>query len=286
MRSDYITLDSFNLLQSHIPIGAKATGFRLDDVFFNIDRGDHTASYPDEPKLLINAGGHFFWVKLDENGQPNLTHREKGAPAVEPVEDASTLNELEGYFRRVVQHIAAITNTTSNPKPETNWAALQLLLQALFAETPEDQRRQVFHDVKQALEEAQAYVADHAQTLALRGITKPFARLYVVALADALLKLGVAVELDWNAGAEAAHAGVAGLLATLPGDFALPETNPSLNTAAAVAQLRQRLAAKGLALMNLDIDSDAYVLLLIKKTAAGEISALAKQCAVVLTLAG
>lgn len=128
-----------------------------------------------------------------------------------------------------------------------------------------------------AIDDAGAYVAEHADRLDNRGIDEPFPLLPWIALIDALADHGLLAEVDWKEAADE----IAGQLRALGSAPSADElwtslAQSELPTHEFLETAGGRLLGTGTALAVLDIESDCYPLVLLPATRADDLVASAK----------
>ncbi|GED72247.1 hypothetical protein BRE01_59490 [Brevibacillus reuszeri] len=139
----------------------------------------------------------------------------------------------------------------------------------------------VVMEVMQALDHPEMYVEQWGDRLDNRGIHEPIPELAWFALVDALDDLGLVFEINWKLDAENILFAVHSLLDRrgwlLPAEDRRLEQAISLegHTYQHLRELHQWLRPHGIVLGNLDINSDCYVLILVKEDDREEIEQLA-----------
>jgi len=139
----------------------------------------------------------------------------------------------------------------------------------------------VVGEVVQALDHPELYLEQWEERLDNRGIDEPILDLAWIALVDALDELGLAWEIDWKQDAETILFAVGSLLDCR--GWLLPATDRRLEQAISqdsytfdlLGELHKWLRPHGIVLGHLDINSDSYVLIVVKEDECEEIERLA-----------
>lgn len=142
-------------------------------------------------------------------------------------------------------------------------------------------RDDVVGKVVQAWEEPELYVEQWGDRLANRGIEEPIPELAWIALVDALDELGLVREIDWKQDVETILFAVNSLLDHR--GWLLPAADRRLEQAIRLeshtyenlGELHDWLQPHGIVLGHLDINSDCYVLIVVKEEECKEIEQLA-----------
>jgi len=140
----------------------------------------------------------------------------------------------------------------------------------------------VASEVVQALDHPELYVEQWADRLANRGIEEPIPELAWIALVDALDEQGLVWEVDWKADAKDILFAVHSLLDRR--GWHQPAADRQLEQAVRsgshtydhLCKLHESLRPHGIVLGNLDINSDSYVLIVVREEEVEEIQQLAK----------
>ena len=138
----------------------------------------------------------------------------------------------------------------------------------------------VVGEVVQGLDHPESYVEQWEERLDNRGIEEPIPDLAWIALVDALDELGLVWEIDWKQDAETILFAVGSLLDRR--GWLLPAADRRLDqvisqssyTYDLLGELHKWLRPHGIILGHLDINSDSYVLIVIKEDECGEIERL------------
>lgn len=139
----------------------------------------------------------------------------------------------------------------------------------------------VVGEVVQAWDHPELYVEQWGDRLENRGIYEPIPDLAWIALVDALDELGLVWEIDWKQEAETILFAVGSLLDRR--DWLLPAADRGLeqaicfesHTYESLGELHEWLRPHGIVLGHLDINSDSYVLIVVKEEECKEIEQLA-----------
>ncbi|MFP3392788.1 DUF6630 family protein [Brevibacillus sp. SIMBA_040] len=142
----------------------------------------------------------------------------------------------------------------------------------------------VVGEVVLALDQPELYVEQWEERLDNRGIQGPIPDLAWIALVDALDQLGLVWENDWKQDAETILFAVGSLLDRR--GWLLPAADRQLEQAIShdsytfdlLGELHKWLRPHGIILGHLDINSDSYVLIVVKEDECGEIERLAATC--------
>lgn len=140
----------------------------------------------------------------------------------------------------------------------------------------------VVGEVVQALDHPELYVEQWEDRLANRGIEEPIPELAWIALVDALDEQGLVWEIDWKADVEDILFAVHSLLDRR--GWLQPAADRQLEQAVRsgshtydhLCKFHESLRPHGIVLGNLDIDSDSYVLIVVREEEGEEVQQLAK----------
>lgn len=130
---------------------------------------------------------------------------------------------------------------------------------------PEDPAYEV--EVRLALEDCAGYVERFREQLQGRGITKPEPGLPWIALVDGLWSRKKLVEIDWREAPEEIIEQLDPLLdeyGSRPNRWEWADQEEDWDTEAFLLEIGRTIAADGLALACIDIESDSYPLLIVK----------------------
>ncbi|MFE1625302.1 DUF6630 family protein [Brevibacillus reuszeri] len=139
----------------------------------------------------------------------------------------------------------------------------------------------VVGEVVLALDHPELYVEQWEERLDNRGIEAPIPDLAWIALVDALDQLGLVWEIDWKQDAQTILFAVGSLLDRR--GWLLPAADRRLEQAIShdnytfdlLGELHKWLRPHGIVMGHLDINSDSYVLIIVREDECGEIERLA-----------
>jgi hypothetical protein len=281
MKSSIITKQRFNTILAAIPNDGDAIGLDREGVYYIVKKeksGERRGKpYTNPPRIQISDDHQRFWIERID-GQLRATYDPNGGFTQTSIDDGASLSTLEQYFEKLEGHlqiVAAKRRGAASPRSDLTMDDLQAFLRLLLPWCDEAQRSEVEHAVRSAVDAPQRYVRDHLDHLARRGIRHPTRHLHVIALVDALQAVGAAAEIDWNAGGKMIHSRASRLAAPY-GISIDPVTGGSnCSTLEILRRIGRHLSTKGYDLATIDIDSDAYVLIVVPAPASREVKALA-----------
>lgn len=268
MESKRITLERFEAVVDAVPHNTLGMGYTLGAVSYIVARGrsgtHHGAPYEKPAHILIKTPEKRFRVEATD-GEPALACDPTGGFDFAPITKEDVLRELEGHIAALIAHIDDLRGQQETEIVATRASApadVEACVAALLPTRDAAEHEGVARAVMQALTDPQAYVAAHRAALARRGIERPIPHLHIIALADAMIHLGAAAEVDWNADAETVCWRVSNLAyrQDLGVTVRAVPSDPKLQTHEVLGELAAVLDAQGCALSTIDTASDAYVL--------------------------
>jgi hypothetical protein len=286
MQSDVITPARFHAILNAIPKNADGDGLKRDAVYYSYAR-EKSGVYKGQPytkpaHIQINAQDKRFWVEWVDQAL-RLTYDPAGKFNPISIDQAVTLRELEGHFRALEGHLQIIAHqqqASAPAKPGLARDDLKRFIQHVLPWGDAVQRAQVEQAIMLACQSPRQYIQAHAAQLARRGIHAPAPHLHVIALVDTLQALGAAAEVDWKADHETVLWHVSRIAHHL-GIFLEPVADaPALSTLESLQKISQDLSARHHVLITVDIDADAYVLLIVPAPSYPKVRALADKIGV------
>jgi hypothetical protein len=285
MKSSIITEQRFNTILAAIPNDGDAIGLDREGVYYIVKKeksGVHKGKpYTNPPRIQISDGRQRFWIERID-GQLRATCDPSGgftqASIDASIDDGASFSTLERYFQELEGHLkiaAAKRRGAASSRSDLTMEDLRAFLRLSLPWCGEAQRSEVERAVRSAVDAPQQYVRDHLDHLARRGIRQPTRHLHVIALVDALQAIGAAAEIDWKAGGETiyAHASQLTMKLGISLNPAIEElTYPTLEI---LRRIDAHLSARGHRLITIDIDADAYVLLVVSNIVYPDLQALA-----------
>ena len=283
MNSNIITQERFHAILNAIPKNADGTGFKRDDVYYSYAR-EKSGVYQGRPytkpaHIKIDTQDKRFWIEwIDQTLR--FTYDPTGGFDPIPLDQETTLRELEGHLRALEGHLQIIASkrqASTAAQPNLDRDALNRFIRHVLPWGTSAQRAQVTQAVMLAHQSPQQYVQAHAAQLARRGIHAPTRHLHVIALVDALQALDAAAEVDWKADHETVLWHVSRLARPFGIQLAPVADGPALSTLESLQSIGQDLSAQHHVLATVDIDADADVLCIIPAPSYPEVRMLAKK---------
>ncbi len=281
MQSSIITEPRFERVIASVPDDGDAIGLDREGVYYIVKKEKSGVRkgkpYTNPARIQISDDHQRFWIARIEDGL-RLTYDPNGGFDPVPIVERSDVRKLERFFERLEGYLQIVQHkrqAASSVRPDLDVADLNPFLRLAFPWCAESRRRGIIRAVRSAVTDPQQYVRDHQARLTRRGIHQPTQHLHVIALVDALQAIGAAAEIDWNAGDQMIY----GRISQLTAPFGIPiepiNDGSNLPTLKILQRLGRHLSTKGYDLATIDIDSDAYVLIVVPAPASRDIKALA-----------
>ena len=199
-----------------------------------------------------------------------------------PIPEGEDFLELIDHFRKMENRLRIITAAPGTITVSVDIKHLRALINALLSwfDFNKSQKKDVQKAVETALKKPYQYLEDHKEQLANRDIGEPVHNLFIIALVDAMQKLGAAVEVDWNTDFETVVWQVSGL--AIPCKIISPQESkaPPLLVPDILRRLGKEIMAQGATLTTIDIDTDSYVLTVVPSTRYKKVVELAKKAGI------
>lgn len=281
MKSSIITEPRFERVIASVPDDGDAIGLDREDVYYIVKKEKSGVRkekpYTNPPRIQISDDHQRFWIERID-GQLRATYDPNGGFTQTSIDDRASFSTLERYFEKLegyLQIVAAKRRGAASPRSDLTMEDLRAFLHLSLPGCDEAQRSEVEHAVRSAVDAPQRYVRDHLDHLARRDLHQPTRHLHVIALVDALQAIGAAAEIDWKAGGETIYAYASQL--TMKLGISL---NPAIEeltypTIEILRRIDAHLSARGHRLIMIDIDADAYVLLVVSHIVYPDLQALA-----------
>ncbi len=283
MHSEIITRERFSSIINSIPQDASGVGFRRNEVYYAYAR-EKSGTYKGEPytkpeHVQISTKKKRFWIKrIDQTLE--FSHDPTGGFDPVPITGPDSLLELEGHFIELEDHLQVIERkrrVVTHTEPRVDIQELGAFIETILHWCDKDQRAKVQQTTEFALTSPQQYLLANKEHLALRGIDKPIRHLYVIALVDAMQKIGAAAKVDWKADYETVFRHVSDVANNLSINIQQVTNASTLQTHEILQRFGQDLASQDHVLAAIDIDSDSYVLHIVPSASYSKSIDLAKK---------
>lgn len=288
MKNDVITMERFNAILDAVSRDGDGIGLGRDEAYYIVHKAE-SGVYKGEPytkpaRIQISDDKQRFWIERIGD-ELRTTYDPTGGFDQTPIEDQEGFRALARYVRKLEGHlhiVADIQRASAAAQPDLDVNDLRHFLELALPWCDEACRSQVEQRVRLAFESPSDYVREHRALLARRGIHHPVGHLGAIALVDALQSIGAAVEVDWNADRETLIGCVSELAANYGIDIPLKPGETESKTSKILERIGRYLAKRDHILTVLDIDADAYILLIISRSAYPQIKTRADAMGVAL----
>ena len=283
MCREIITQERFSTIIDSISKDALGAGFSLKGVYYSYAR-EKSGIYKDEPytkpaHIQISTNEKCFRIERIDQAL-RFSYDPTGGFNFIPVTKPDSLLELTDYFVELEDHLQAVSSeeqATRGTEGNVDIKELRVFIRTILHRCEEHQRREVQKTTELALTAPRQYIQAHREQLARRGIERPIRRLYVIALVDAMQKIGLVAEVDWKAD----YATIIWQVSLVAKHFSvnIPQVRKAgtLQVSEILQQLGKHLANQGHVLATIDIDSDSYVLYIVPDAIFGKSAELAQR---------
>lgn len=268
MPDKIITLKKVDAILQTIPEGSDGVGFRFSDVFYAFTHSS-SGMYQGKPytkpaHIQIKTPKTRFWIDRFKDSV-ELKYDPAGKMSLVPLVDIEAIWELEILFCNLENHLKTQKKSIQKKllPPAVSMNTMQQFIDTLLQWLDKDHQVQIWKAVKSAILDPEQYYRKNITSLAERGINAPFSGLYIIALADALLETGVAVEIDWNSDPETIQWAVSQMTNVEARELLPIEGSEKMPAEKILKTMGKNLSRQDLTLTSLDIDSDSYVLCLL-----------------------
>jgi len=231
--------------------------------------GEESGVYKGKPyykpgAILVSVGEKRFLIR-NVHGALNISQEAKHLYAEgRPITEAETLATLDHYFQLLLDHIGGVDKVDANIAPNVKKGTVRTFLEAVGRSCSHATVKNMDlleMSVNAAIEEPSGYFRQHQNSFKNRGIDKPRADLYQFVLLDGLIERSLAAEIDWKCDMK----DMAWNIKKISGEviFETPALSESRDTAAALILAAQELQGRGKYLVQWDINSDSYVLVIV-----------------------